>query len=313
METDYRPELDVSPTLGLAEVNYYQSQTGVLRWAVELGRMDIATKVSMLTSHNALPCEGHLTAVFHIFSYLKTKGNARLVLDPTYAAIDYDAFPQQDWSEFYGDTPKHIPSNVPPPMGRPVEVWCYVDADHAGDTLTRKSRTGIVIFLNLAPIVWYSIKQNTVETSTFGSEFVALKVATEILCGLRYKLRMMGIPIVGPSYIHCDNNLVVLVTSTGPASTLKKKSNFIAYHAVRWSVAADKQRVTHTASEKSPLDLMTKPLLGGAKRDYLVSQVLHDIVNEVTPKLRDLRDSAVKVLSSTVRFPLAQTMPTYAL
>jgi len=313
METDYRPELDVSPTLGLAEVNYYQSQTGVPWWAVKLGRMDIATEVSMLTSHNALPHEGHLTAVFHIFSYLKTKGNARLVLDPTYAAFDYDAFPQQDWNEFYGDAPKHIPSNAPPPMGRPVEVRCYVDADHAGDMLTRKSRTGIVIFLNLAPIVWYSKKQNTMETSTFGSKFVALKVATEILCGLRYKLRMMGIPIVGPSYIHCDNNLVVLVTSTGPASTLKKKSNFIAYHAVRWSVAADKQRVTHTASEKSPLDLMTKPLLGGAKRDYLVSQVLHDIVNEVTPKLRDLRDSAVKVLSSTVRFPLAQTMPTYAL
>jgi hypothetical protein len=163
METDYRPELDVTPALGPTEANYYQSQIGVLRWVVELGRMDITTEVSMLAAHNALPREGHLNAVFRIFSYLKTKGNARLVLDPTYAPIDYDSFPKQTWDEFYGDAVKHLPTNAPTPLGRPVEIRCYVDADHAGDKLTRKSRTGIVIFLYSAPIVWYSKKQNTVK------------------------------------------------------------------------------------------------------------------------------------------------------
>jgi hypothetical protein len=107
---------------------------------------------------------------------------------------------------------------------------------------------GIIIFLNGAPIMWYSKKHNTVETSTFGSEFVALKIATKMLRGLRYKLPMMGIPIVGPSYVYCDNNSVVM-NSTAPASTLKKKSNSITYHAVRWAVAADKMRVTHVASK----------------------------------------------------------------
>jgi hypothetical protein len=122
---------------------------------------------------------------------------------------------------------------------------------------------------------------------------------------------MMGIPIVGPSYIYCDNNSVVL-NSSGPASTLKKKSNSIAYHAVRWSVAVDEQRVTHITSENNPSDLMKKPVPGGSKRDSLVSRVLHDIVNEVTPKIRDARDSAVKVLSSLMKFPLAHAMPKYA-
>jgi hypothetical protein len=122
METDYRPELDMTATLDPEEANYYQSQIGVLRWAVELGRMDITTEVSMLASHNALPREGHLTAVFRIFSYLKMKGNARLVLDPTYRAIDYDAFQQQDWNEFYGDAVEHIPKNAPPPTGKPVKI-----------------------------------------------------------------------------------------------------------------------------------------------------------------------------------------------
>jgi hypothetical protein len=287
MDANYRPELDVSPALGPVEANYYQSQIGVLRWAVELGRMDITTEVSMLASHNALPRQGHLDAVFRIFSYLKTKPNARLVLDPTYATIDYDSFQKQNWDEFYGDAVEHIPSNAPPPLGKAVEIRCYVDADHAGDKLTRKSRSGIVVFLNSAPILWYSKKQNTVETSTFGSEFVALKIATEILRGLHYKLRMMGIPIAGPSYVYCDNNSVV-TNSTTPASTLKKKSNSIAYHAVRWSVAADEQRVTYVPSEDNVGDILTKPLPGGYKRDSLVRRVLHDIVVEVIPRIRRL-------------------------
>ncbi len=146
--------------------------------------MDSTTEVSMLSSHNALPRVGHLQAIFRIFSYLKTKTNARLVLDPTYADIDYASFPQENWNEFYGDAKEHAPTNAPPPRGKPVEIRCYLDADHAGDKLTRQSQTGVVIFLNGAPIYWYSKKQNTVETSTFGSEFVALKIATETLRGL---------------------------------------------------------------------------------------------------------------------------------
>ena len=67
-----------------------------------------------------------------------------------------------------------------------------VDADHAGDKLTRRSRTGFLIYANMAPIVWNMRKQNTVESSTFGSEFVALKSSVETLRGVKYKLRMMG-------------------------------------------------------------------------------------------------------------------------
>lgn len=75
--------------------------------------------------------------------------------------------------------------------------------------------------------MWYSKKQNTVETSTFGSEFVAMHIATELLEALRYKLRMMGIPIEGPADVFCDNESVV-TNSTIPESTLKRKHNSIA-------------------------------------------------------------------------------------
>ena len=89
--------------------------------------------------------------------------------------------------------------------------------------MTRRSQTGVIIFLNRAPILWYSKRQNTVESSTFGSEFVAMKTAVEQTEAQRYKLRMMGIPVEGPTNVFCDNESV-FINSTKPDSTLKKKT-----------------------------------------------------------------------------------------
>ena len=77
----------------------------------------------------------------------------------------------------------------------------YCDSDFAGDKALRRSRTGLFIFLNSALIQWLSKKQTTVETSVFGAEFVAMKTGVDILRGIRYKLRMMGVPISGPTHI----------------------------------------------------------------------------------------------------------------
>jgi hypothetical protein len=84
--------MDVTPELNASQATYFQSQTGVLRWMVELGRIDIMTEVSMLASHSALPREGHLDAVVRVFSYLKHKHNSRMVFDPTYLEIDLTSF-----------------------------------------------------------------------------------------------------------------------------------------------------------------------------------------------------------------------------
>ena len=81
--------------------------------------------------------------------------------------------------------------------------------------------------MNRAPIIWYSKKQNTVETSTFGSEFVAMRIATEIIEGLQFRLHLLGIPMDGSSSVLCDNMSVVMNT-TRPESTLKKNHNAIS-------------------------------------------------------------------------------------
>ena len=119
----------------------------------------------------------------------------------------------------------------------------------------------ILIFLNCSPIIWYSKAQNTVETSTFGSEFTALQIAVEMLESLRYKLHMFGIPLEGPANVFCDNSSVV-TNASQPASTLKKKHNSIAYHKVREAIAAQTIRIAWVQTNQNLADVLTKPLVG---------------------------------------------------
>ena len=110
--------------------------------------------------------------------------------------------------------------------------------------MTRLSPTGYFIFLNTALIDWLIKKQANIEGSVFGAEFVSMKTGVEALRGIRYKLRMMGVPLTGPTYIYGDN-MSVIYNTTQPESTIKKKSNSICYHAVREAVASDECLTTH--------------------------------------------------------------------
>ena len=270
--------MDTSPELEGELASYYQSQIGILRWIVELGRVDIITEVSMLSSQLALPREGHLETVFHVYTYLKDKHNARMVFDPTYPPIDLDNFKECDWKNFYGDVKEAVPLNAPEPRGKEVDLRLFVDSDHAGDRLTRRSRTGFIIYLNMAPIVWCSKKQSTIETSVFGAEFVAMKNGMETLRGLRYKLRMMGVPLSGPSYVYGDNMSVIHNTQC-PESVLKKKANSIAYHYAREVVASREALTGHISTHNNPSDPCTKIIGAGQKCDDLCGMVLYDLVD----------------------------------
>ena len=219
----YAAELDDTRQLTPSEANYYQSQVGILRWIVELGRVDIITEVSVLASYLAVPRRGHMDAVYHVYAYLRRKHNARLVLDPTYPTEDPLVHKSQDWLKFYGEVREAIPPNMPEPRGKEVDIRLFVDSSHADDKLHRRSRTGYLIYLNMSLVAWLSKKQATIETSVFGAEFVAMKIGIEALRGMRYKLRMMGAPISGPSLV-CGDNMPVIHNTQRPESTLKKKS-----------------------------------------------------------------------------------------
>jgi hypothetical protein len=138
---------------------------------VELGRIDIINEVSMLSTYLCLPRE----AVLHVFAYLGLHHNSRVVFDPTYPAVYMGTFIKTDWKSMYCDVKEMTPSYAPIPRGKEFYLRLFVDSDHAGEQFTRRSRTGFVIYLNMAPIVWFSKRQPTVESSVFGAEFVAMK------------------------------------------------------------------------------------------------------------------------------------------
>ena len=102
-----------------------------------------------------------------IISYLVNKHNARMVFDPLYPDIAMSDFKAYNWKEFYGQATESFPLDVPPPLGKEVDIRLYVDLDHARDKYTRRSPTGYFISINSAPIIYFSNSQPTVETSVF--------------------------------------------------------------------------------------------------------------------------------------------------
>ena len=253
----YHPKLDDIPLLSEDETQLYQSYIGIIRWAVEIGRIDLCMATGVMARFSVLPREGHMYTVLRILAYAKKYIESKLVFDPLAKDFDDTEWTSRDWSSFYTDVEELLPGNIPEPRGKPVQINMFCDASHASCLASRRPTTGIVIFLNGAPVTWYSKRQNTVESSAFGSEFVVLKIATEMNEGLRYKLRMMGVPIEGPTNCFYDNQSVVGNVSL-PESTLQKKHNSIAYHKVREAVAQNTQRVTHEKVINNLSDALTK-------------------------------------------------------
>ena len=155
-----------------------------------------------------------------------------------------------------------------------VYVGCYVDADNAGNMLTRRSHTWIIIFVNNSPIIWYSKRQNIVESSRFGSEFIALRIATEMIEELMYNLRMLGVPIDGPDDVFCDNGSVVTNASIF-SYVLNKKNNYICYKRVQEAHTAGTIRVGWISGEHNKADIGTKTTIPTNRRYKLLNSIFN--------------------------------------
>ena len=103
--------------------------------------------------------------------------------------------------ELYPDAVEDKTTNAPPPKGKRVQITCFVDVDHGGDQVTRRSRTGILIYVNKAPIIWYNERQNTVKTSTYGSEMVAMRIA--LIISTSRRIGNISEPYVLVSTVFC--------------------------------------------------------------------------------------------------------------
>ena len=151
----------------------------------------------------------------------------------------------------------------------------YVDSNHAGDQVKRRPMTGFLVFLNNALIYWTSKKQTTIEISSFGSEFMAMKHATEYVRGLQYKLWAMGIPVEECAYIYGDNKSALVNSAVPYSQLMKKKSNSVAFHHVREGSALDEWRATYINMHGNIADLLTKTSPSGEKRTKFCKMLLY--------------------------------------
>ena len=238
LEKNDHPELDASEILERQEVNHYLTMVGQLQWLITLGRFDIQAQVITMSRFRTQPRKGHLDRLKRIYAYvIRTKDYATRfrTTEPDYSYLPDQNF---DWAHtVYGNVQEIIPDDIPDTLGKSVTTTTTVDANLNHCLATGRSVTGCLHFVNHTPIDSYSKRQATVETATYGSEFVASKTATEQILDLRHTLRYLGVQIKTKSYLFGDNRSVV-TSSTLPHSTLGKRHNIFAYHRVREAIAS---------------------------------------------------------------------------
>ena len=227
---------------------------------------------STMGRYQPAPREGYLEQVLQIFGYLKHHRKRKIVFNADYPEVPVGDEVELNWSELYPDSKEELPPDIPKPKGKPVQMTTCFDANHAHDLDTRRSVTGVLLFLNKIPIQSCCKRQGTVESSTYGSELVAARIATELTMGLRYRLRMLGVPIKGAT-LGFGDNMSVITNCSLPSSGLKKKHNDIAYHKVREVVAAGVLKLFHIPSKDNKSDLLTKPM-GPIKHYPLMKEIL---------------------------------------
>ena len=124
-----------------------------------------------------------------------------------------------NWKELYPDTREEIPNDLPTSKGPKVRMTDFVYADHTHDLVTRRSITGILVMLNNTPVRWLSKRQTNVETSTYGTELVASRIAAELILEIRFILRSLGAILDGATSMLGNNMSMVLNTSV-PSSVM---------------------------------------------------------------------------------------------
>ncbi len=191
---------------------------------------------------------GYLVKMKHGFIRVRTE-------EPDFSDLPRNS---HDWSRsVYGEVKEELPSDAPPPLGKRVVLATYVDANLYHDVVTGRAFNGVFHLINKMPFDWFAKKQSTVESATYGSEFVGTKTAVQQVIANRITLRYLGARVHGPTRLFGDNDSVV-TSSTLPESPLRKRHHALAYHFTRESIASGAVDYHHIPSEINPADILSK-------------------------------------------------------
>jgi hypothetical protein len=258
LDSNDHPELDTTSLLGADDIKIYQSLIGVVQWVVSLGRFDIAVHVMTLSSFRAAPRDGHLERLKRVCGYLSKMKHGTIRYRTGMPEMSDLEFEEYDWSRtVYSGAKEEYPKNLPPARGEAVKQTSYVDANLYHDMLTGKAVTAILHFINQTPYDWYSKKQSTVETATFGSENTAARTAVEQMRANKYTLLYLGVPVIDKSLLIGDNKTVV-DSATRPHSQLHRRHLMLSYHYVREALATGNYAYCWLDGKKNCADILSK-------------------------------------------------------
>ena len=252
------PELDTTALLDDDDAAIYQSLIGAMQWVIQLGRFDIATAVMTLSRFRVAPRYGHLERVKRIYGYLSKMHDAVVTIRTE--EPDYSDIPKKEYDWFYScyrGAKEELPHNLPEPRGKGVTTTSFFDANLMHDLISGRSVTGVLHMFNKTPIDWFSKLQSTVETATFGSEYVAGRICTDQVIDLRLTLRYLGVPVNGSSMVFGDNETMVN-TASHPHGKLAKRHNALSFHRTREAIAAGITRLHHISGKLNPADILSK-------------------------------------------------------
>ena len=258
LEGGDHPELDTSELCDEHQTKQFQTLIGQLQWLISLGHFDIAVHVMSLSRFRAQPRKGHLDRARRIVEYLLFLPDGAIrfrIGEPDFSSLKDQEY---DWTRtVYSGACEQIPHDIPKPLGKHVQTTHYVDANLHHDLATGKAVTAALHFLNQTPIDAYTKRQSTVETATYGSEFVAARTAVDQIIDIRTTLRYLGVPIRDKSYMFGDNKSVV-TSSTIPNSTISKRHHLASYHRVREAIAAKFISFHWKDGKSNPADILSK-------------------------------------------------------
>ena len=258
LEGGDHPELDTSELCDEHQTKQFQTLIGQLQWLISLGRFDIAVHVMSLSRFRAQPRKKHLDRAKRIVGYLLFLPDGAIRFrtgEPDFSSLRDQEY---DWTRtVYSGACEQIPHDIPKPLGKHVQTTHYVDANLHHDLATGKAVTAVLHFLNQTPIDAYTKRQSTVETATYGSEFVAARTAVDQIIDIRTTLRYLGVPIRDMSYMFGDNRSVV-TSSTIPNSTISKRHHLASYHRVREAIAAKFISFHWKDGKSNPADILSK-------------------------------------------------------
>ena len=255
------PELDDSALLDDEGKTSFQSIMGVCQWISIAGRLDICFAVSSLSRFAANPREGHLNRAVKILGYLKKYPARGYTIDPAEPEIKSE-FEEivPDFGNQYADFKEDVDNRLPETRMKELPITIYTDANHGHDQVTGKSITGILVLVGKTPVYWSSKRQASVQTATFGAEFIALKRAVEEAITVRYYLKSMGVRVTKPTVIYGDN-LSSIKNTIEPGSPLKKKYLALSYHFCREHFSAGIVSIRKIGTKENRADPFTKALV----------------------------------------------------